>query len=259
MALDAIRNRTRRLTVQPTKSWTSYRNSRGELWLNVASSYLVLEEFVNLDHSVFLTLAPAYPMLRHMLDHDHDHAEAVHRMWEARRKAPLVNHDCRKKLPCPDGVVDHILCSHYLEHLPPPIMENTLADFVRVLRPGGTLHIILPDLRRSIDRYARGDIDADQMLREQLMRNPAGDRPLVRAMEAIGGFGLHHHWMYDTESAGRRLADAGFDVIERQTPSSGFRRDDPESLHLVGIKPYPAGTHRPVAAQRGPKTAQVTL
>jgi predicted SAM-dependent methyltransferase len=235
MTAHRIRHQVRKVAAPLPQDWPSYRNSHGELWLNVASSHLVLEEFVNLDRSVFLALAPTYPVLRYVLGHGR--AEAVRMMREARRKAPLINHDCRQSLPFPDGVVDHILCSHYLEHLPPPIMMNTLTDFARVLRPGGTLHVILPDLRYTVDRYSRGEIDADQMLREQLMRSPTGDRLLLRALEAVGGFGLHHHWMYDAESAGRRLVDAGFEVVERQTPSSDFRKDDPESLSLVGVKP----------------------
>ncbi len=45
---------------------------------------------------------------------------------------------------------DFIVCSHVLEHLANPL--RAIDDFHRVLRPGGTLLILLPDRRRTFDR-----------------------------------------------------------------------------------------------------------
>jgi hypothetical protein len=45
---------------------------------------------------------------------------------------------------------DFIVCSHVLEHLANPL--RAIDDFHRVLRPGGTLLILLPDRRRTFDK-----------------------------------------------------------------------------------------------------------
>jgi len=214
--------------------WRPWINSRGQLWVNVASSYLALDEFVNFDRSIWLTLAPAHALLRHVLSAGHENA--LRAMAEARRRTNLISRDCRKPLPVPDGVVDHILCSHFLEHLPAPVAEGVLADFFRALRPGGSVHIVLPDLRYHVDRYMSGEIDADGLVSATALRSRHGDGGIVRVMEAVGGFGLLHQWMYDPKTAVARIEAAGFEIANRETPSSSFRRDDPESLHVVGLK-----------------------
>jgi SAM-dependent methyltransferase len=52
--------------------------------------------------------------------------------------------------PLPSMSEDFIVCSHVLEHLANPL--RAIDDFHRVLRPGGTLLILLPDRRRTFDK-----------------------------------------------------------------------------------------------------------
>jgi SAM-dependent methyltransferase len=52
--------------------------------------------------------------------------------------------------PVPSESEDFIVCSHVLEHLANPL--RAIDDFHRVLRPGGTLLILLPDRRRTFDK-----------------------------------------------------------------------------------------------------------
>ncbi|HEY2042554.1 MAG TPA: methyltransferase domain-containing protein, partial [Jatrophihabitans sp.] len=52
-----------------------------------------------------------------------------------------------------DQSQDFIIASHVLEHLVEPVGQ--LADIYRVLRPGGTLLLLLPDRRRTFDRDRR--------------------------------------------------------------------------------------------------------
>ena len=48
-------------------------------------------------------------------------------------------------IPFPDGHFDHILASHFLEHVPngQPIID-VMNECHRVLRPGGTMHVEVP-------------------------------------------------------------------------------------------------------------------
>src|SRR5687767_7601882 len=93
-----------------------YRNAHGQIWLNVASSVYVLEDFVNFDNHVLLWLLRLPPALGLLPPKYREHLEAYSK---ASKTALLLKHDCRKPLPLPEGVADHILCSHFLEHVFP--------------------------------------------------------------------------------------------------------------------------------------------
>jgi predicted SAM-dependent methyltransferase len=50
----------------------------------------------------------------------------------------------------PDASVDFVIANHFMEHTQDPI--GTLTQHLRVLRPGGTLYLAIPDKRRIFDR-----------------------------------------------------------------------------------------------------------
>lgn len=230
----------------------SLRNSRGELWLNVASSYCVLPEYVNLDNSLFYRLLPLFPLLRPFLSRDKK--EWFRKYKDARGQAPVVLHDCRKPLPFPDGCIDHILCSHFLEHVYPDEARAILADFHRVLKPGGTAHIIVPDLRYLAENYL-GDRLTSYHLQHHKALGTAADtfvyalyfsgetQPSARwrFVEFLGYEGLKHRWMYDRQSMTERLLAAGFHIrSDNNSPSSDYRQQDgPISLHMLVEKGQP--------------------
>ena len=56
-----------------------------------------------------------------------------------------MEHDLTTPLGLPAATVDEILCEHVLEHLPADAWPALLADFHRVLRPGGVLRLAVPD------------------------------------------------------------------------------------------------------------------
>jgi SAM-dependent methyltransferase len=215
------------------------RNDKGEIWLNVASSHYALVGFINLDNHVFL-YALDYPVLLPFIPRKNKDLLEVYR--QARNKAALVRHDCRKRLPVPDASVDHILCSHFLEHVYPDEAVEILGDFKRALKPGATMHIIVPDLEAQIDAYIerrRGGSEtaADDFVRESLLSTPSRASLRFRALELAGGFGLAHHWMYDRDSLRLRIEKLGFQIVEgNDTPSGGFRKDD-DSVHVVAKRP----------------------
>ena len=58
-----------------------------------------------------------------------------------------------------DGVVDHIHAYGLLEHVPPWDTVRALREWFRVLRPGGTIHLEVPDLERIFESwFVRGDL-----------------------------------------------------------------------------------------------------
>lgn len=64
----------------------------------------------------------------------------------ARRKSPAGEvtfvHGYGQALPHPEGSFDHVLCAFVLHHLSPEAKRGALAEVRRVLRPGGTLHLV---------------------------------------------------------------------------------------------------------------------
>lgn len=213
-----------------------YRNSKGEVWLNVASSVYVLEDFVNLDNHVLLRFAAAFPLIKAVLPRKY-HA-LIEQYRAAGAKARLLKHDCRKPLPVASGTVDHILCSHFLEHVYPTEADAILRDFLRALKDGGTLHVIVPDLKDQVMQYLRHaeqglSTAADEFIKETLLARESTGTLKYRLLEFSGGFGLQHRWMYDHSSMESKLKHAGFQVLDtNDTPSKEYRLND-GSVHIV--------------------------
>lgn len=67
--------------------------------------------------------------------------------------------DLRGRLPFPDASADAVYHSHVLEHLERTHAAAFLSECRRVLKPGGTLRIAVPDLEGICRRYLR-ELDA---------------------------------------------------------------------------------------------------
>lgn len=65
--------------------------------------------------------------------------------------------DIRSGLPIAESSLDYIVAIHVLQDLPYPDVLPALRELLRMLKPGGTLRLGLPDLDRAIDAYRRGD------------------------------------------------------------------------------------------------------
>lgn len=146
--------------------------------------------------------------------------------------------DIRSGLPLETGSMDYVVSVHALPEIPYPELVPTLSELRRVLRPGGTLRLALPDLDRGIAAYQRGDRDYFLV--------PDADARSVGAK-----FVLQMIWygysrtLFTHDFIGEQLERAGFDRIVR----CAFRRtaspypeivdlDDrePESLFVEAVK-----------------------
>lgn len=214
-------------------------NARHKLWLNVASSTCVEPEFVNFDNHVLLSASRLPAAADRLFPSRYRSLLRTYR--SLRNQEHLLRHDCRKSLPLPPASADHILCSHFLEHVHPDEALAIVQDFARVLKPGGTLHVIVPDLYLQVQAYLR-DKDksasaADEFVQKTLLSTPTRGSAKFRILEATGQFGLTHRWMYDGASMSKMMNLAGLHVDPTlATPSDHVRRNDGVSVHVRASK-----------------------
>jgi len=102
----------------------------------------------------------------------------------------VQQYDITKGLPFEDQQYDAVYHSHVLEHLDPADGDRLLADCFRVLKPGGVLRIVIPNLEQIATLYLenhRQAWDGDETaaanydwikleLLDQLVRNHSGGR-----------------------------------------------------------------------------------
>lgn len=110
----------------------------------------------------------------------------------------------------PDDSFDSIICSHVLEHVPDD--EAAMGEMHRVLKPGGTLLVLVP-FRPEHQTY----------------EDPAITKPFDRMM----AFGQHDHVRFYGADLVDRLRAAGFDVSD-QTGADLF---EPEAIERYSLDP----------------------
>jgi predicted SAM-dependent methyltransferase len=121
----------------------------------------------------------------------------------------VVGMDVRH-LELPDGCADLILASDVLEHFSHREVDAVLAEWSRVLKPGGEIVVRCPSLRLQVQAYLRGDWDAD-----------------VASYMIFGGQtnpGDYHTIAFDQRSIRIHLSRAGlevYDVEEQDIPQTG--------------------------------------
>jgi SAM-dependent methyltransferase len=79
--------------------------------------------------------------------------------------SPAVRqHDLKQGIPFGDDSVDAVYHSHVLEHFPPAEAIRFLAECRRVLKPGGIIRVVVPDLEsiakaylQALDKAASGE------------------------------------------------------------------------------------------------------
>lgn len=120
-------------------------------------------------------------------------------------------HDLRKAFPWDDDSADVIYSSHTLEHLSPGEGLRFIRECHRVLKPGGVIRIVVPDLRACVERYRAGKLSSLEFL-DALAVDPVlpSDGRFKRLLAPHVRF--PHRCMYDAETLLSRMRGAGFEV-----------------------------------------------
>jgi predicted SAM-dependent methyltransferase len=122
--------------------------------------------------------------------------------------------DIREGLPFEDGAFDLIVTIHTLPELAFREMDRALAELFRVLAPGGTLRLSLPDLDKAIQAYRANDIDYFFLIPDDQARTLSG-----KMIAQLLWYG-QSRMMFTWESIQELLIRNGFTDIQR----CGFRQ-----------------------------------
>ncbi len=123
--------------------------------------------------------------------------------------------DLRYPLLIDDEVFDGIFTEHTLEHLGYDQVKRVLAECLRILKPGGRIRVIVPDLALFAENYVHGN-DAWFREWEREVLEPRG-RKLASNMEALSFVTQEygHRSAWDVETMQGFLSRAGFTNVER--------------------------------------------
>lgn len=112
------------------------RSRTGLLMLNLGCGDRTHPDWVNIDSSLRLRLG-MLPLIRRWVPSPPD----------------IRIHDLRHGIPFGDGTVDIVYASHVLEHLTRNVGREFLREIYRVLKPGGIVRIVVPDLEAAVRQY----------------------------------------------------------------------------------------------------------
>lgn len=190
--------------------------------------------WINIDNSPNARLSK-YPLLKWalwklgVLSDGHYHTD-----WHK----SVVIADLSKKLNYRDGSIDYVYSSHCLEHLSRSDARRLLGEIHRVLRPGGIVRIVVPDLEYGVRKY----VEAIQADRFDKSAAPALLEWLELSKE--DGSRTPHLWMYDERSLCATFAEMGFINVAPCAYRQGRLRDcetldsrPVASLHVEAEKP----------------------
>jgi SAM-dependent methyltransferase len=125
------------------------------------------------------------------------------------RNHRFVHHEVRYGLPFADQSVDYVYSSHFLEHLYREDAEGFLTESFRVLKTGGVIRILTPDLAEAIAAYEEGH-------KEEALSTFFSGR--------VGMYG-QHHYLYDYDILRDLLVSIGFAQVTRPQYREGLVPD----------------------------------
>jgi SAM-dependent methyltransferase len=121
--------------------------------------------------------------------------------------------DASRRWPLNENSFDAILCEHTIEHMPKEAGRHLLAEARRVLRPGGQIRVVTPDL----GAMAKMILDPSRSEHRQYLRFVAGFHGKVEISNCDATnylfYSYGHRYIYTVEELAQHVRLAGFDNI----------------------------------------------
>lgn len=128
--------------------------------------------------------------------------------FEAQWDRDIVIHDLTKRFPWPDDSIEACYSSHTLEHLSREDGRRFLAETHRVLKPGGIVRIVVPDLDCLVAHYRAGEVRSVEFVEKLGVLYSNHKTGLKRALSPLVEF--PHRCMYNTQDLVALLDELGF-------------------------------------------------
>lgn len=149
----------------------------------------------------------------------------------------VIAYDLRLGIPFADCSFDVVYHSHVLEHFPQAYAARFLRECFRVLKPGGLLRVVVPNLEEIAKAYLQSIEDVHKGLEGAADRHHGMQRALLTLLTRQQNGGAMeddalpllptpdmcyennrelHHWMYDAPSLEEALHTAGFTQTHAQ-------------------------------------------
>lgn len=147
--------------------------------------------------------------------------------------------DATQRFPFGDETFQYVYSEHMIEHVPYGKGERLLRECYRVMRRGGAIRIITPDLSAIIRLYDP-ELSAEQKRYMQWFcqtfvpeRTPSAASAINTMFRSWG-----HQFIYDEQTLAGSMRSAGFNSITRYPiRCTGY----PELQNLVNEQRYPEG------------------
>lgn len=130
----------------------------------------------------------------------------------------------------PTASVDAVWSAHNLEHLWSHEVPIALAEFLRVLRPGGFAAMTMPDLQSVAEQIVAGNLEGPAYLSALGPITPLDMLYGFRPALAEGNSFMGHRTGFVASSLGQHLLQAGFAEVRVQ-------RDGGFALWATAVKP----------------------
>ena len=138
--------------------------------------------------------------------------------------------DLSRSIPVRSGSVDYIHSEDFLEHVDLPRGRHLLSECFRVLRPGGVLRLLTPDLRAIVERVYLGR-ETRHLAFCRLNLQAEGPCEALNMWLRMGGDA--HRFVWDYEPLERALTETGFSVRR-----VSFNRSRHASLRYLDLRDF---------------------
>lgn len=177
------------------------------LRINIGCGQTPTRGWRNFDNSISLRLSK-FPLLVDLLMKFGFLNKAQYQFIQFARMNDIEYGDSKKRLPISDAEVDVIYTSHMLEHLDRSEAAAFVKEAGRLLRSGGIIRVVVPDIKKAVDKYIESG-DADAFIESTLLCIPR-PKSLVQKVCLLLVGTRHHQWMYDGRSLCMLLQKHGF-------------------------------------------------
>jgi predicted SAM-dependent methyltransferase len=145
---------------------------------------------------------------------------------------PDMTLDVTEGLPFKDNSVSFIFSEDFIEHVTLERAEKFLETCYRILKPGGVMRIVTPDLQTIVRTYVDRQEEALDWFRKTFGCRTHGE--MLNTAMTMGG----HSFMFDKETLMLILEKSGFSVKEQSFQKSDIKELINLDLRGEGVHLY---------------------